>query len=414
MEDQAPLDLPAAASSSAPVRPVALADLGAAADRAAAQGALQRYRALLTSSSRQAQTADLTLFASFLLDLPAEPPAAIRTATQSDLAALLERVGRSATTIAAILHAADPSVRLAAAWGAHLALTLDAWSFISAGILEAFREWLMQRGYALGSVNRRLATVRRYALLAAQHGAVDADTLARLRGVRGLGGKAARNRDTQRTVRRISSKKERPLVIPPETAIRLKRHDLATPQGARDAALMTLLLDLGLRVSEAAAITRADLDMPRSVLQVYRIKTDLRQTLALSDDLHIALSAYLRWRGDAPGPLLWQSRKDGALIPRPIGVRGIRKRVATLGRAAQTPGLSPHDCRHAWTTLVIAAGNDIATVTQAGGWVLGSQMPLRYVTAQRIANAGIRGVPRALERLIIPMAADDQVGSPAG
>lgn len=400
MDDQASLVPSAAPTSSVLVRPASLDDLGAAADRAAAHGALARYRRLLTASSRQAHNADLTLFARFLLDVVAEPPAAMRTATLDDMAALLHAAERSPAAISVILEESDPNTRLAAAWGAYLALTIDAWSFITAGILEAFREWLLQRGYALGSVNRRLATVRRYALLAAQHGAVDAETLARLRGVRGLGGKAARNRDAQRSKRRISAKKERPLVIPPETVIRLKRHDMTTPQGARDAALMALLLDLGLRVSEVAAMNRADLDMARGVVQVYRIKTDLRQTMALTDDLHAALTAYLRWRGDAPGALLWQSRKNGSLIPRPIGVRGIRKRVANLGSAAHLPGLSPHDCRHAWTTIVIAAGNDVATVTQAGGWVLGSQMPLRYVTAQRIANAGIRGVPRALDRNI--------------
>lgn len=215
-------------------RPLSLDDLGAAADRAAVRGALARYRSMLTASSRRAQHADLTLFARFLLAIPVDPPAAIRTASDADVAQLLQRIERTPTTIASLLHAADPTLRLAAAWGAHLAVTLDAWSFVSAGLLEAFREWLLHCGYAVSSVNRRLATVRRYAVLAAQHGTADADTLARLRGVRGLGGKTARNRDAQRPVRRISPKKAHPSVIPPETAIQLKRRDLTTPQGARN------------------------------------------------------------------------------------------------------------------------------------------------------------------------------------
>lgn len=98
-------------------RPLSLDDLGDAADRAAARGALARYRSMLTASSRRAQHADLTLFARFLPAISVDPPAAIRTASDADVARLLQRVERTPATIAACLNAADPTLRLAAAWG---------------------------------------------------------------------------------------------------------------------------------------------------------------------------------------------------------------------------------------------------------------------------------------------------------
>jgi integrase len=376
---------------------------GAAAAAAAAAHALARYRAGLTESTRQAQRADLALFARFLQTLGVRPPAALVGGDPAVWRALLAGGGYSPAQVDALLRGA-PGTRTVALWGAWLTVERAAWDAIGGGVLDAFREWLLGAGYALASVNRRLATVRRYALLAAQH-AGDAPRSATLRGVRGLGGRAARNRDATRPVRRISSKKAAPLVIRPDAAQRLKQHDLGTPQGARDAVLMSLLLDLGLRVGEVAALTRADVDLDRGLIQVYRAKTDLRQTLACSADLATALHAYLRWRGDAPGALLWQTRRSGALTPRALGVRGARKRVATLGAAGQIVGLSPHDCRHAWATMVVAAGSDLAVVTQAGGWRLGSTMPLRYVLAQRVANAGVRGIGVALDP-VDPAAAD--------
>src|SRR5215213_9055788 len=48
----------------------------------------------------------------------------------------------------------------------------QAWRGITWGIVEAFRNWQLTQGYAIGSINGRLSTVRTYAKIAARAGAI--------------------------------------------------------------------------------------------------------------------------------------------------------------------------------------------------------------------------------------------------
>ncbi len=82
------------------------------------------------------------------------------------------------------------------------------------------------------------------------------------------------------------------------------------------------------------------------------------------------------------------SRKDGALEGR-MSVRAINKRVGFLGKAVGLAGLSPHDCRHYWTTAAIRGGSDIKSVQEGGGWK-SPHMPLQYANRAAIANEGIK------------------------
>ena len=48
----------------------------------------------------------------------------------------------------------------------------QSWRGITWGIVKAFRNWMLQQGYAIGSINGRLSTVRTYAKIAARVGAI--------------------------------------------------------------------------------------------------------------------------------------------------------------------------------------------------------------------------------------------------
>src|SRR5215216_139734 len=48
----------------------------------------------------------------------------------------------------------------------------QAWRGITWGIVEAFRNWQLTQGYAIGSINGRLSTVRTYAKIAAKAGSI--------------------------------------------------------------------------------------------------------------------------------------------------------------------------------------------------------------------------------------------------
>ena len=69
--------------------------------------------------------------------------------------------------------------------GAALASDPAAWAGVSWGLGAAFVRWALGQGYATGTVNGILSTLRTYAGLAAQAGALDPGELVLLRAVRG-------------------------------------------------------------------------------------------------------------------------------------------------------------------------------------------------------------------------------------
>lgn len=308
-------------------RALPLAAAAPAADAAAARRVFADYRDRRAANSVRAHDADLTLFASFL--------AAVGVTPAGDLAT-------------------DP-----ASWGG-----------VSWGLVAGLVQWLSGQGYAVGSINRALSTVKAYAKLAAQAGTIAADEYALIKLVAGYRHVEGKRLDAKRTTTRKGEKKATPTRVTMTTAAKLK--DQADP---RDRLLLCVLLDHGLRVGEAAALTAASFDLDAGALTFYRPKVDKVQTHRLSDDtLAAAKSCALDAAGDAP---LFGAE------------RTIRRRVGELGDAAGIANLSPHDLRHAWATFATRAGTPLKALQDAGGWA-SPAMPLRYAESQAIANDGVK------------------------
>jgi integrase len=325
------------------VRP-SLAVASAAADQAAGRRTFDDYRSRLAANTRRRQDGDLALFAQFL--------ATVRVTT-GDLAS-------------------EPS----------------AWAGITWGLVQAFVAWMLREGYSIGSINVRLATVKAYAKHAARAGALTPQAYALIRTVAGYRHSEGRNVDAQRKQTRVGDKKAEPVTITPEQAAQLKAQPPETPQGRRDALLMCLLLDHGLRVGEIAALPANCIDLKRGRITFYREKVDKLQTHKLTADTFRAASDYLARDAPAAGTLLRGSRKNGTLNG-PMGARNITRRVRVLGEALGISGLSAHDCRHYWATRAMERGTDVKTLQEAGGWN-SPAMPLRYAAAAEIANDGVK------------------------
>lgn len=322
---------------------------GQVANRYAAEGVFADYRSRKSDNTLKAQHVDLAAWAQYL----------------------------SAATNGA--HA--PAVKM-------LETDAEAWRGVTWGLVSGFVQWLLQQGYAVGSVNRHLATVRTYCKLAAQAGAIDATQAALITTVRGYGGKDAKRIDERRETTRRGAKKAAHVALTGAQVKALKTHR-DTPQGRRDALLMALLLDHGLRVGEVALLTvdafqRADNgDM---LLSFFRPKVGRWQKHRLSEDTQRALTAYMQ---DAPGAgslLFRQSVKGGRLTDDAgISERNLTERVRTLGKRIGIENLSAHDCRHSWATRAVAGKTDAFALRDAGGWT-SLAMPSRYVEAAAIAN----------------------------
>jgi integrase len=321
---------------------------GQAANQAAAGGVFSDYQSRKAANTLRRQEAGLSLFSEFLRSAGLEP---------SD-------------------YANDP----------------EAWRGITWGLVAAFARWQLEQGYAVASVNIRLSTVKTYAKLAMKAGVLDATEYALIRTVDGYARKEIKRIDEQRKTAGIDTrkgyKKAEPVTLTREQAQTLKSQP-DTPQGRRDAFLMALLLDHGLRVGEVAILTVEAFDLKAGELRFYRPKVDRQQTHRLTADTLRAARAYLA--NDAPrAGMIWRhSRRDGSLDGPGMSTRAMTERVRMLGEAIGVEGLSAHDCRHYWATQAARNGTPIDRLQDAGGWS-SPAMPLRYVEQAKIANSGVK------------------------
>ena len=268
----------------------------------------------------------------------------------------------------------------------------DAWHGVTWGLVSGFVRWLLQQGAAISTVNRKLSTVKVYAKLAAQAGTVDGQEAALIRSVSGYGRKEGKKVDDKRaekgTATRQGYKKAVAVSITPAQAAALKAQP-DTPQGRRDAVILCLLLDHGLRVGELVLLQVTDFDLKAGKFSFYRPKVDKAQTHRMTVDTLRAVAAWLHTDAVAMGPLLRGSRKGGQLTDAGMTDRAITERVRVLGDALGLAGLSAHDCRHYWATRAATAGTDAFALRDAGGWS-SLAMPSRYVEAAAIANERVK------------------------
>jgi integrase len=334
----------------------ALAQAGQVANGIAARSVFADYQSRKAANTLRRQSADLALFAEYL----------------------------SAAGLQAGDFESDP----------------QAWRGVSWGLVEGFVRWQLQAGYAVASVNVRLATVKTFTRLALKAGALDSTEYALIATVKGYGHKESKHIDESRQAAGIATrkgnKKAAAVSIDPEHAARLMSQP-ETAQGRRDALLMCLLLEHGLRVGELARLGVTDFDLKAGKMAFYRPKVDKTQTHALTPQTLKAVRAYFKHDAQKAGSL-WRASaskqdgksKAGKLTARQgMTERGLTKRVKALGQAVGLLGLSAHDARHYWATQAARNNTPIDRLQEAGGWN-SPAMPLRYVEAAKIANEGVK------------------------
>ena len=141
---------------------------------------------------------------------------------------------------------------------------------------------------------------------------------------------------------------------PAELARLVAACDPATAVGRRDAAVVLLFLDTGIRCAELSALDLADCDLPRGRLLIRHGKGNKQRVVPFARHCRAALEAYLAVRGRTPGPLVWAVTRPGQLRP---GVRlqpnGLKQLLRRRGRAAHVPRCHAHRFRHTFATWAI-------------------------------------------------------------
>lgn len=144
--------------------------------------------------------------------------------------------------------------------------------------------------------------------------------------------------------------------------------------GARDAAIVAILLSTGLRIGSVAALDLGHVDLDTGHIQVVSAKGGRQGRCRISgESLRIVRHWAIRWRGPRPGPLLVPiSRSDrvaaGDLFsePRRLKTGPIAK---TLRRRCRAAGLSEeitaHSFRRHYITAGIKKGVDLAILQRA-------------------------------------------------
>lgn len=149
---------------------------------------------------------------------------------------------------------------------------------------------------------------------------------------------------------------------PGQAEILLASCDPETAAGRRDRAVLVLLVRLGLRAGEVAALTLDDIDWRRGEL-VIAGKGNQRERLPLPADVGESIAAYLR-AGRPPSRCRQVFLRTRAPFDVGLTVQGVTSAVrAVCTRAGITPA-GAHRLRHTAATEMLRAGASLADVAQ--------------------------------------------------
>ena len=172
-----------------------------------------------------------------------------------------------------------------------------------------------------------------------------------------------------------------PRPIVPQTEVRVLNQNevqqlLSTCHGRsreekRDYAILTVMLDSGIRLSEVAGLTLDDIGQD-GTLRIYG-KGRKWRTVALGVESSTALNRWLRLRGNAPGAV-WLGRKGQ------LTTYGIRRLVKHRGMQIGVE-LHPHMLRHTFVDNWLRNGGAEVDLARLCGWT-STRMAEQYARHQ--------------------------------
>ncbi len=164
--------------------------------------------------------------------------------------------------------------------------------------------------------------------------------------------------------------------------------DRETATGCRDFAILTLLVRLGLRAGEVAALALDDIDWRRGEITV-RGKGRRQDRLPLPGDVGQAIVDYLRHArsGTAHGRMVFV----WAQAPyRPLTSNAVTTVVASAGRRAGIGLIGAHRLRHTAATAMLHAGGSLTEI----GQVLRHRRALTTAVYAKVDQQALRLVAR--------------------
>lgn len=163
--------------------------------------------------------------------------------------------------------------------------------------------------------------------------------------------------------------------------------------GARDLAILELLYDTGIRLSELTNINVNDLDLKKMKLKVLG-KGEKERIVPFGKYATDSLRNYLEHRQN-----LLNNETQALFLNnngKRISPRGVQKRVKKYLGEVSDRDLSVHSIRHTFATHLLDQGADLLTVKELLGHVsLSTTQTYTHTTMERIKNVYKKSHPRA-------------------
>lgn len=168
--------------------------------------------------------------------------------------------------------------------------------------------------------------------------------------------------------------------------------------GCRDAAIIRVLIDTGMRRAEVTNLQVSDIDFDDGTVHISwtYAKGRKERTCTLHPPTIKALRRYLRYRGEHPGQAdaghLWVGQKG------PLKVRGVGDMIDRRARQAGVRKISPHVFRHTFAHRYLAAGGQETNLMRHMGWTS------RDMVARYAASLGVQRAHEEYHRLNLAIA----------
>ncbi len=217
------------------------------------------------------------------------------------------------------------------------------WSTLRAQHVDAMRSLMLAAGVSPGTCNATLSAVKGVGKAAFRLGLITGD-------------------DWIRSKETGPAKGSR---LPQGQALKDEDRAIAIPEwfSVRDRAILLVLRDAGLRRDEVARMDMAGLDMDARHLTIIG-KGNKQRRVPLSDELHAGLVAWLKVRGQAPGPAFCRVTEQGTLTPdmHALSAQTIFSIVKRTGQ-----DLSPHSFRRGFASVLLRRGASLPVISRLMG-----------------------------------------------